>query len=221
MTGRFPEHRDGYDSMICNGIGFYVNNTTGKVHTESSVTANDNDLKLTMKDAISIGLGYEKTFYDGFNTTINMTLTRAMLLAGSEPEYLLEWNEVIDGIYTLNNSMIRISAVNGDVKEHFETYGPLMIPPNASISREQAIQIAEHTDYFKNYIPATIDARQTIGYGTGLAIDDGPQRQIWLVDIVCFFNRTTPEGYTINDHRGGQVLIDVVTGEVLSVYPCR
>jgi hypothetical protein len=85
---------------------------------------------------------------------------------------------------------------------------------NASISRDQAIRIAENTYHFKGYTPSKVDARLSVGYWRM------PQRLVWYINIICNFNVIDREGNVLPDHRGGEVIVDAKTGEVGRVNPC-
>jgi len=169
-----------------------------------------------MDDALAIALDYAKSHYEGFNTTIDMTLDKAELLDHGDGgvEYYFTWYEIISGIYTRNYAVVFVNAENGAINNYQDNHELLRVDLNASISRDQAIRIAENTDHFKGYTPGKVDARLSAGYA-------GRQRLVWIIEIICYFNATAAEDYTSGDHhRGGEVIVDAKTGDVVRVNPC-
>jgi hypothetical protein len=200
-----------YDNDNCN-----VNNTSSEAPVAPSTNGKNNRVMLSMNDALTIASDYAKSHYEGFNTTIVMTLDRSELLDhGSDGlEYYFTWTEIVAGVYTRNNVVVGVNAENGAIIRYYENHEPLRIDPKASISKDQAMIIAANSDYFKNYTPDTIDAKLCLG-------SVGAQRLVWLVDIMCYINITAEGGTIIQDHRGGWVTVDANTGDIVEVNPCR
>lgn len=194
-----------------------VNNSSGKATNASLLSGNDSRIRLSADDAMAIALDYAQNHFEGFKT-LNMTLSNEKLLDhGSDGvEYYFSWTEMLSGAYSLNSTIVTVNATNGCINKYYESYGPTPVEVNPYISKDQAIAIATGTDYFKNYRPTSVEATLYTGYGSR------PLRLIWRVDITCNFNVTdSTTGMAIPDHRGGQVTVDAMTGEVVDVNPCR
>jgi hypothetical protein len=202
-------HDTYYHALTPDGV-FYVNAETGVVEiatfTDARTTGKDASLNLTEKDAEKIARAFVEKHYGSLSIMENMSLIRSELIdhGTAGREYIFDWNQNLNGIYTLNTTTVSIDPSNGNVTSYSGMMRPLKVPLVSKITQSQAISIA--TGQFKNIEAAQANASLNVIYK-----EDGVQVVAWCVIV---------KGQSADDMvTGGGVAIDAISGEIIYVSP--
>jgi Zn-dependent metalloprotease len=184
---------------------FRVNAETGVVEAALFYNSlkNGKTVQISQTNAESIGKQFAEKYYKNF-TNKNMILQYSVLQdTGYANEYYIYWREVISDVESPNNVFIAINANTGDIISYVGIERTVTVPLNPKISKTEAINIA--LQQFANHkFVEQPGVKLQIWYD-----NQSVQHLEWRVN---FIDESSKEMII-----GGDVIIDAITGEVLSV----
>jgi hypothetical protein len=186
---------------------FLVNATTNKVEYANLFVAMQNSSTITLNpsQAESKAKGYAEKYNS--QLTKNMQLIENELIdhKSSGKEYLFKWREIINGVYTLNTTVISVNPNTGELIKYESMVRPVSISLTPIIMKEDAILIA--ASQFNNLNMSNLCENNS---KLEIIIDsDKSERLVWNIELIEL------NGY----YRGGYVYVDALTGKVVSIYP--
>jgi len=207
---------DSYDSYLVNGNRFTVDPDTGTVLSalflSASMTQNKN---LSLQQAEIPAREFAARHYRDFYQR-NMQLTKSAMLdhGGGGIEYSYTWSEQSMNISIGN--VVRVSVnTDGNILSYMAWDAPAPKVGPAKIGKDQAIETA--TRYVINVTRiSNITSNQTSAQLT--VMPDDRTRVVWNVELELRFMNNPQENW--EDHRGGWVYIDAMTGDVVKYEPC-
>ncbi|MFA4859414.1 PepSY domain-containing protein [Methanoregula sp.] len=154
--------------------------------------------------------------YHNFNSR-NMQLMESKLLdhGDSGVEYSFTWNEQDKGISIGNLVHVSVNTDGRVISYHARDKPSAKVEP-ARVGKEQAIETATR------YVIDTTKITNITGNKTSAQLtvmSDDNNRVVWNVDLELLFVKNTRGNW--EDHRGGRVSVDAMTGEVVKYYPCQ
>ena len=187
---------------------FYVNTTTGEIESAiirnglsaSSIKADDLD---HMKDQV---MTFVKKHYKNFRSK-NMVLTESKIIDHGDAgkEYLFIWNEIIGETYTMSTVQIAVLPNWDNSITYIGIDRPLLIDPTPKVAKEDAQQKA--LQVFNMNLSAETQSRLVI------IPYENNQKLVWRIKTVELDNNNTSHG--------GTVIVDAVSGNVLSTNPLQ
>lgn len=204
-----------YKSYRVNNDHFTVDPETGTVTSALFISVPmTTKITLSREQAKNSARIFAQLHYYNFNAR-NMVLTESQAVdhGDAATEYSYTWNEQDQNINTGN--LIHVSLnTDGSVRSYYarDKTAPKMEP--ARISKGQAIDTATR------YVIETIKIRNISSNETSALLTvmpDGSNRVVWIVQVVL---RYMDLRFGFEDHRGGAVYIDAMTGEIVKFDPC-
>jgi hypothetical protein len=183
---------------------FYVNAKTGDIETAiirnglsaCSITAKD---LAGMKDQAE---SFVRKNYRNFNEKEMVFESQIIDHGDAGKEYLFAWNEKAGEAYTPSAVMISVFPDSGSIA-YIGIDRPLLIDTTPKVSQETARETA--IDTFAMGSSAEVQSKLVV-------VPDGEsQKLVWIVD-------TIEQGKDDIGH-GGTVIVDALSGEVLSINP--
>jgi len=187
---------------------FYVNTKTGEIESAllrnglsaSSINVNNLD---HMEDQVK---AFAEKHYKNFHSK-NMVLTESRTIDHGDAgkEFLFIWNEIVGETYTLSTVQISVLPDWNNSIDYIGIDRPLLIDPTPKVSNDDAQQKALQT----------LDMSLSAETQSRLAIipHENNQNLVWIVKTVDLDKDNTPHG--------GTVIIDAVSGNVLSTNPLQ
>lgn len=216
----FDEHNtnfigEAYDTYRVDRDRFTVDPGTGAVTGAFffSVPMTENKT-LTLQEAAGTAKEFAASHYNNFNSR-NMQLTEAKMLdhGAGGIEYSYTWSEQSMNI-SLGNAVHVSVNTDGRILSYNarDTIAPKVEP--ARIGKDPAVETA--TRYVITATKITnITSNETSALLT--VMPDNQNRVVWKVDLELRF--LNPD-IGIEDHRGGLVYVDAMTGDVVKYEPC-
>lgn len=204
-----------YDSYRVNDDRFIVDPDTGMVTGAQFVQVPKKiQGPLSLEQAKKSARIFAQLHYSNFNSR-NMVLTESQALdhGDAATEYSYTWNEQDQNINTGNLVHVSLNT-DGSVRSYHarDKTAPKLEP--ARISKGQAIDTA--TRYvIETTKVSNISSTETSALLTVMPGDNN--RVVWIVQVVF---RYMDLRFGFEDHRGGAVYIDAMTGEVVKFNPC-
>jgi hypothetical protein len=204
-----------YDKYRVNNDHFTVDPETGMVTGAQFVQVPmKNIITLSLEQAKNSARIFAQLHYYNFNTR-NMVLTESQALdhGDAATEYSYTWNEQDQDINTGNLVHVSLNT-DGSVRSYHarDKTAPQLKP--ARIARDQAIDTATRyviaTTKISNISSTETSAQLTVMPGDNHLI-------VWVVNVVL---RYTDIRLGFEDHGGGEVYIDAMTGHVVGYNPC-
>lgn len=206
---------DSFETYRVNKDRFIVDPETGMVTGARFVeTPRKIQGSLSVEQAKNSAKIFAQLHYHNFNTR-NMVLTESQAIdhGDASTEYSYTWNEQEQSINTGN--LVHVSLyTDGSVMSYHARDKTTPRLEQVRISKSQAIDTATRyvieTTNVSNMSSNETSAQLTV-------MPDGSNRVVWVVSVVF---RYMDLRFGFEDHRGGSVYIDAMTGEVVKFNPC-
>lgn len=205
-----------YDSYRVNDNHFIVDPKTGMVTGAQFVQVRkENQGPLSLEQAKNSARTFALLHYYNFNRR-NMVLTESQAIdhGDAATEYSYTWNEQDQSIN--NGNLVHVSLnTDGSVRSYHarDKTAPRLEP--VRISKNQAIDTATRYVIEKTKI-SNISSNETSVLLT--VMPDRDNRKVWIVQVEL---RYMDLRFGFEDHRGGAVYIDAITGNVVKFDPCQ
>lgn len=162
-----------------NNCTFYVNTKTGDVQYafyENSIL-NSKEITLNMDNAEKIAYQYAMKKYSDFSKKNMILVNHEMLDHGDVgKEYLFEWKEQLDGVYTQNSVIISVNPNTGEIISYIGNHDAVNISLSPVISQTKAIETAKL--YAQNIFTPKIESKLQIVY-----VEGNLQKLAWVIEI--------------------------------------
>jgi hypothetical protein len=197
-----------------NGDRFTVDAETGTILGVSVISPDSKKFGSLSKDqAEAVALEYATRHFPDFSTR-NMQLAESRLIdhgaAGAEYSFL--WSEQTFGINNRNYAGLNVDP-NGKIWGYHANDKPAPVIRPARISKAAANATAVEYVISRTQIGNIT----TIESGSRLSVlDSDPATVAWIVELEVRF--LLPNG--LEDHRGGNVYVDAMKGNVINYEPC-
>jgi len=204
-----------YDTYRVNKDRFIVDPDTGTVIGASFFSVPmTNERKIYLQQAQSSAREFAaRHYYDFYSRT--MLLTESKMSGGGHAgiEYSYTWTEQAKGSNTTNIVTVSTNTEGKVVSYYARDKTPPTAGP-ATIGKDQAIETATR------YVIDTTKIANITSKDTSARLDFTPyhERMIWVVELQLRF---TEPRFGIEDHQGGWVKVDAMTGEVVNYSPCQ
>jgi len=193
---------------------FTVDADTGAILGVSVISPDSKKFGPLSKDlAEAVALEYATRHFPDFSTR-NMQLTGSQTLdhGAAGAEYSFTWSEQTSGINNGNRVGMNVDP-NGKIMAYHANDNPAPVIRPAQISKAAANATAVEYVISRTQIGNIT----TIESGSQLNVLPGdPGTVAWTVDLEVRFQAP----YGLEDHRGGTVYIDAMTGNVVNYEPC-
>jgi hypothetical protein len=194
--------------VITDSGRFDINAKTGEIETaviRNGMTANSIDARdlAGMREQVKAFAG--KNYRNFANKTMVLSESRVIDHGDAGKEYYFVWNEMAGEAYTQNAVQVSIFPDWGNSIAYIGIDRPLLIDTNPKISQTAAQQSA--LDTFGMSTSAKVQSKLVV-------IPSGDSQKLaWIVDVF--------EPGKDNTIRGGTVIINAVSGNVLSTNPIQ
>lgn len=204
-----------FETYRVNNDRFIVDPETGMVTGARFVeTPRKIQGSLSVEQAKNSAKIFAQLHYHNFNSR-NMVLTESQAIdhGDAATEYSYTWNEQDQRINTGNLVHVSLYTDGRIMSYHARDKTASRLEP-ARISKSQAIDTA--TRYvIETTKVSNISSNETSAQLTVMM--DGSNRVVWIVSVVFQYMDLR---FGFEDHRGGSVYIDAMTGEVVEFNPC-
>jgi len=196
------------------GDRFTVDAETGTILGISVISPDSKKFGPLSKDqAEAVALEYATRHFPDFSVR-NMQLAESRLIdhgaAGAEYSFL--WSEQTFGINNGNYAGLNVDP-NGKIMGYYANDKPVPVIRAARISKAAANATAVEYVISRTQIGNIT----TIESGSRLSVlDSDPATVAWIVDLEIRFQAP----YGLEDHRGGNVYVDAMKGNVINYEPC-
>lgn len=205
-----------YDTYRVNNNRFTVDPETGSVTGALFISVPmKNKITLSLEQAKNSARIFAQLHYNNFNAR-NMVLTESQALDHGDEgtEYSYTWNEQDQTINTGNLVHVSLNT-DGSVRSYHARDKTVPKLEPARIAKGRAIDTA--TKYvIETTKVSNISSTETSALLTVMPGDSN--RVVWAVNVVLQY---TDLRFGFEDHRGGEVYVDAVTGEVVQYNPCQ
>jgi len=202
-----------YDTYRANGDQFTVDPTTGTVIGASFFSVPMTKIKkIYLHQAECSAKAFAVRHYNNFHSR-NMQLTESKEGGGGPHgiDYSFTWSEQVMNTNTTNIVRVSTNTEGSVVSYYARDKSPPTAEP-ATIGKDQAIETATRYVIDRSKINNITYRNATVRSG----FTPYHERVVWIVDVEVRFMNT----HNMEDHSGGAVNIDAMTGELLDYNPC-
>nr|WP_321351843.1 PepSY domain-containing protein [uncultured Methanoregula sp.] len=205
-----------YDTYRVNGERFTVDSDTGSVIGASFFSVPmTKSTNLSLDRAEIVARKFAERHYINFNSRI-MEPTESKVLDHGDAgiEYAFTWSEQDNNINTGNTVHVSVNTEGTVLSYYARDKTAPKIEQTARIGKDQAIETATRYVIERSKI-GNITSTETSAHL--MVMPDDHNRVVWTVDLQLQF---MDSGIGILDHRGGEIYVDAMTGDVVKYNPC-
>ena len=204
---------ESYDTYRVNGNKFTVDTGSGSVIGASFFSVPmTNEKKIYLQQAESSAKEFAVRHYNNFySRTMQLTESEERHHRFAGIEYSFTWSEQSGNGNTTNVVRVSTNTEGRVVSYYARDKNPSTAEP-ATIGKDQAIETATRYVIDRSKIDNITYKNATIRPG----FTPYHEKVVWIVDVEIRFMNT----HAMEDHSGGAVELDAMTGELLDYNPC-